>query len=346
MRTCPAEPSPGDRISASWMRDLVRYIRSIAPVAGPGIKTRATPNGTHLSCDTAVARQKATAPHPYEVRWDGSLDDGAGGWKIYLPTEHLLSYGGANVATSDIGGVTCIEDADGNDTPWFSFDEIGTSADHVWLVVTVEKSAGEVVSIDAEFADEEGEDESEGEGEETETEIVNVCIAELEYTAPEDEGSPPTVKVVQSVVGAVRLGGGSSGPTPDGVTPDGASTEFIPHDSTQGADNTHEGELQVKGFRSGTPASSTTVATELVGTGASSGAVLFREANGSLSYKPLGKLALTFDFVADFQYSNHKLQKKFGHVANGVVTVDDFWTDVTEAVPHSGTVSSGSGGAS
>lgn len=62
MRTCPAEPSAGDRISASWMRELVRYIRSITPLAGPGIKLSAGPNGTTLSCVQAKASKVSPSP--------------------------------------------------------------------------------------------------------------------------------------------------------------------------------------------------------------------------------------------------------------------------------------------
>lgn len=62
MRTCPAEPSAGDRISASWMRELVRYIRSITPLAGPGVKLSTGPNGTILSCVQAKASKVSAAP--------------------------------------------------------------------------------------------------------------------------------------------------------------------------------------------------------------------------------------------------------------------------------------------
>lgn len=62
MRTSPAEPSAGDRISANWMRELVRYIRSITPLAGPGIKLSAGPNGTTLSCVQAKASKVSASP--------------------------------------------------------------------------------------------------------------------------------------------------------------------------------------------------------------------------------------------------------------------------------------------
>ena len=155
-------------------------------------------------------RHASALPHPFEVRWDGSLNDGEGGWKIYLPTEHLLSYNGVDVATSDFSGVSVIQDADENDTPWYSFDDIDTSADHVWLVITVTESGGSGVTVEAGFAADEGEEES---GEK----IINICVAEISYTEPEEEGSPAVVEAKQSLVGSLHLGGGdieSTMPTP------------------------------------------------------------------------------------------------------------------------------------
>ena len=158
-------------------------------------------------------RRPSRQPLPFEVRWDGSLNNSSGGWKIYLPTEHLLTYGGVDVATSDISGATVIQDDDNNDTPWFSLDDVDTSADHVWLVVTVAKSgedtsgetpsgedhAGEV-TVEAEFSAEEGQEQSG-------TQVHNICVAEISYAAPPSEGVPATVAVKQSLVGALHLGG-------------------------------------------------------------------------------------------------------------------------------------------
>lgn len=149
-------------------------------------------------------RRPSRQPLPFEVRWDGSLNNSSGGWKIYLPTEHLLTYGGVDVATSDISGATVIQDDDNNDTPWFSLDDIDTEADHVWLVVTVTESNGSVVSVDAEFAAEEGQAAT-GEN------VVNICIAEVSYEEPENEGDPAVVTIKQSVVGALHLGGAGGG---------------------------------------------------------------------------------------------------------------------------------------
>lgn len=149
-------------------------------------------------------RRASAKPLPFEVRWDATLNDGEGGYKIYLPTEHLLSYGGTYVNTSDISGATPIPDANGDDTAWSVLDDIDTSADYVWLVVTVTESNGSVVSVDAEFSSEEGQSAT-GEN------VMNVCIAEVSYEAPENEGDTAVVAISQSVVGAVHLGGEGDG---------------------------------------------------------------------------------------------------------------------------------------
>lgn len=150
-------------------------------------------------------RRASAKPLPFEVRWDATLNDGEGAWKIYLPTEHLLSYGGTYVNTSDISGATPIPDANGDDTAWSVLDDIDTSADHVWLVVRAGESG-----ITAAFSDEEGQSV-------TGSSVLNVCIAEISYEESEAEGGSPTIEVNQSTVGALHLSGG--GGEPPAVTP-------------------------------------------------------------------------------------------------------------------------------
>ena len=79
-------------------------------------------------------------------------------------------------------------------------------------------------------------------------------------------------------------GGGST------VVPDDVSTEFIttPSGQTPGAD---EGELQVKGWKTGTPVSSYTVAQDIARDNADGNSVVVRSSSGTLEYKPIGTLA-------------------------------------------------------
>lgn len=138
---------------------------------------------------------------PYEVRWDAELDGGDGGWKIFLPTSHLLSYNGVDVAPT---GVTAIADG------WHSLDDVQRSSTHVWLVLSVVDSTGVCT---AEFSPTQGQSV-------TGTTVYNICVAEVSYAASAAEGDQPTVAVKQSLVGALHLGsGGGSTPTPSTAIP-------------------------------------------------------------------------------------------------------------------------------
>ena len=68
----PTAPSFNDDLSASWMRALVNYVRATRPVAGPGLNSRETPNGTILSSSVKPRTTVRTADH--------------GCWKIVLDT--------------------------------------------------------------------------------------------------------------------------------------------------------------------------------------------------------------------------------------------------------------------
>lgn len=187
-------------------------------------------------------RRAPQLPQPFEVRWDRELNDGSGGWKIYLPTEHLLSYNGEDISTSNISGISVVQDASDNDTPWFVLDDVDTSADHVWLVVTISESSessagagssgsglnaesgGSVLSVAAAFTAEEGQGQ-------TGEKIINVCVAEISYDAPETEGEQAVVGIRQSLVGSLHLGGNDVG-----LSDDAPATPVLDHNgSTQNA---------------------------------------------------------------------------------------------------------------
>lgn len=61
MRSLPPAPSPGDRVSATLLRELIRYIRASTPIAGTGLKSRASPNGTILSVAPQASKAAAAA---------------------------------------------------------------------------------------------------------------------------------------------------------------------------------------------------------------------------------------------------------------------------------------------
>lgn len=184
LRTASAEPAAGlsqrlDEVSAGLDADAMEH----AGVSSP-----------------SVAPEPEYGPRPFEVRWDPTLDGGDGGWAVYLPTEHLLTYDGVEVATSGISGLTVVQDAGGNDTSWYSLDEVGVDAGHVWLTVTARKTdAGVTTSATAEVSP-----ERHGGSVPAGATVVDFCIAELSRDMEDAAGRPVPV-VRQSLVGALHL---------------------------------------------------------------------------------------------------------------------------------------------
>ena len=285
---------------------------------------------------------------PYEVRWDDSLDDGDGGWKIFLPTPHLLSYNGGDIATSGISGATAIADG------WYSLDDVLMSSTHVWLVLSVVDATG-VAS--AELSPTQGQSV-------TGTTVHNICVAEISYTAPAAAGDQPTVVIKQSLVGALHLGSGGGG---EGVTPDDVSTEFIPEPGEGEDPDGDEGNLQIKGFKAGTPsAAPTDIADYLMGVAnlPANGMQLvarWTDSDGAhLVYLPLGLLFrdksgqtpadMTVEFVADSDWyaSDHVLRKRLkvlnlrtGAVTDKVgTTYNNGWEVMAQTTPISSIIGS------
>lgn len=65
MNTLPPEPSAHDRISASFMKVLMRYIRANTLLNGPGYKTKRGPNGTTLAIEQAHTYAPSAAVLPW-----------------------------------------------------------------------------------------------------------------------------------------------------------------------------------------------------------------------------------------------------------------------------------------
>jgi len=91
----PFPLGPGDKVTGTWINQLLRAIRRQKPLCGPGISTRVTPDGTVLTAAAAPARAQAAAPlAPFTVRHHRTGGDAAGQWEIYLPPG-CCSVGGA-----------------------------------------------------------------------------------------------------------------------------------------------------------------------------------------------------------------------------------------------------------
>lgn len=269
-------PIVGTPLTPSVIKQINTAVRRYMPIAGPGIRTSVTAGGTIISAIPAPASKKQKdKPLPFEVRYDGTLDDGAGGWKIYLPTEHLVQFDGAYL--DPLGDVTPILDANGDETGWYSFDEITLQDDHVWLVIS--ESSGAHTASFANAEDQQA--------------VANICIAEVSYEAA-TESTPETITIKQSVVGAIVMSSGGGG----GVVPDDISTEFIPDPPPGTQPDGDEGKLQIKGFKAGQPADTNTIAEYLMGTAQISGQVWLivrgKSTGGDpvLGYLPLDALNL------------------------------------------------------
>ena len=188
-------PIVGTPLTPSVVKQIHTAVRRYMPIAGNGIRTTVTAGGTIISATPAPAPKKQKdKPLPFEVRYDGTLDSGAGGWKIYLPTEHLVQFDGEYL--DPLNGVTPILDANGDETGWYSFNEITLQDDHVWLVIS--ESSG---AYSASF-----------ENAEDSQAVANICIAEVSYEAA-TQSTHETISIKQSVVGAIVMSSGGGGGT-------------------------------------------------------------------------------------------------------------------------------------
>lgn len=82
----PDPPNKGEPIRAEMFRQLIDYMRSITPVAGPNVKVSHKPGGTLI--EVATGGKAVVAPNlaPFTVRLHKTDDDPDGLWEIYLPS--------------------------------------------------------------------------------------------------------------------------------------------------------------------------------------------------------------------------------------------------------------------
>lgn len=220
---------------------------------------------------------------PYTVQWAQSAGSGSGSWIIWLPSSELVVTpdGSLNPAQS----LT----AAGGEYPagWYLLHDSmlsSSSGGTLYLNITLGDDPG------AEFSNTPSSSSS-GSGSEGDEDKFSIPICNATVTSDGER------KIKQFATSVITVGGSGDGGS---VTPDDVSTEFIPHDSAQGADNSDEGKLQIKGFKKGTPTSSTTIAADLQATGTNGGHVLFRESDGSLKFKEIGKLTGQTIDLSDF----------------------------------------------
>ena len=205
--------------------------------------------------------------HPFEVRWSPTTSsqysqDGA--WVVWIPDSYKLA-----MCDGEYVNITGIAAAQGMDSGWYTVSYLGPTATTMYLIITVNDSDG---TVEAHMA-------ASAAGGQSGYTTFNVLVAKMSTGSEGEKG------VVQLVDSAVIVG-----TSEDGVTPDGVSTEFIPDPPAGTQPSGDEGKLQVKGWKTGTPTSSTTVAQDIA-SGGGYDKVLVRDNNGVLKYKSLGALS-------------------------------------------------------
>lgn len=82
MMDFPREVRAGDKISASEYNKIVRALRAIYPVPGPGVNLTYTPNGTIFSAKTASASPSSSpSPKPWTFTVEREGDEFTAGWR-------------------------------------------------------------------------------------------------------------------------------------------------------------------------------------------------------------------------------------------------------------------------
>lgn len=95
MTTYPRVLRGNEKLTATWLRELIDCIKRITPIAGPGLTSRNGPNGTVLSVPAATARkgrsESALLPWTFKCsvrpadeedveEEEGSEEERVGGW--------------------------------------------------------------------------------------------------------------------------------------------------------------------------------------------------------------------------------------------------------------------------
>ena len=232
-------------------------------------------------------------PPPFTVRWSASAASGAGAWVIWLPDRSKLAmYSG--VFVSSIGGVTAAQNLASG---WYTVDDASANSTAIYLIVTITESTG---AATAQLSANPGQAT-------TGTQVINILVATMSVDA--NTGAKRVKQLVDSVV---TLGGDGGG-----VTPDDVSTEFIPDPPSGTSPDGDEGKLQIKGFKTGTPADTNTIAEYLMGTAQIGGSIwLLVRGQGTggdpiLGYIPLDALDL----------DDYAKQTDLPTVNNGTLTI-------------------------
>lgn len=271
-------------------------------------------------------RRPSRQPLPFEVRWAADENNGDGAWVIWLPAKARMvilgKVGNAEISSGIVAATTL-------STGWFRLTNVSSTDSQVWLNVWDATAAGgnRGASINSGVVGG----------------LANVIrwsqlVATVSYDS--STGAASVKQVLDSVVTFTYDNAG-------GVTPDNISTEFIPDPPSGTSPDGDEGQLQIKGFKTGTPADTNTITDYLQGVAniPSGGiALVCRTIDTNqarqIIYIPLAALFssssiaanVSFTKVGDIQWnpSTHTLQKRLDTVnlKTGAVTQGN-WSDIT-----------------
>ena len=124
----PREPNPGENLDASWGARVVRALRALFPMPGPGIDVSTGPSGTTISSAPADEKKQTKPPELFECR----RIDMAG-------TAHLACYCPSEVPDNSVWigysytTVSLMTDRIAPHSPWLDLGEMPTTTSAVLL---------------------------------------------------------------------------------------------------------------------------------------------------------------------------------------------------------------------
>lgn len=149
MTTHLTEPSPGDPISATLMRELIRTVRANRIIKGKNVLLGRGPNGTVVNVDVPRSGKSAAVDplHPWKIYGKKETTDQTTGvttppLTVFVPDNSLI-YDAAEIPPSQITGITPIGDDKYSLNAIYLIDETPAT---VWLRVlkiTEDDSSGD-----------------------------------------------------------------------------------------------------------------------------------------------------------------------------------------------------------
>ena len=127
-------PQRGEPIRASWAQAVTEAVNSMLPFSAPGRLLRSGFGGTgSIPVPENKRQSSASKPLPFAVQWAGELNDGEGGWIIYLPSANLLTVGNALIDVS-----SSLSAAETRSAGWYILDVLGEEGGELLLVARQE----------------------------------------------------------------------------------------------------------------------------------------------------------------------------------------------------------------